>query len=160
MSLDSRIGVFCKTTSEQFEDLFAAALTLSSETMAEATLDAASQTGTSSMVSLMMNLGEGMVRCHFFRCPGFVFTASRWSHHGEPTLKAWIRHRHTGQSPGVMVWGAVGHTYQSPLVRIYGPLNSLRYTSGVLQAVALTFIRAPAEPYVSAGKCTTACCRY
>lgn len=65
-----------------------------------------------------------------------------WRHRGERTLPACIRHRHTGPSPGVMVWGAIGYTSRSPLVRIEGTLNSGRYISGVLRPVALPFIRA------------------
>ncbi|GFV92174.1 transposable element Tcb2 transposase [Trichonephila clavipes] len=34
----------------------------------------------------------------------------------ERTLTACIRHRHTGPSPGVMIWGAIGYTARSPLV--------------------------------------------
>ncbi|GFW65608.1 uncharacterized protein TNCV_3550311 [Trichonephila clavipes] len=61
---------------------------------------------------------------------------------GERTLAARISLHHTSPSPGVMVWGPIGFTSQSPLVRIDGTLNSVRYISGVLRAVALPFIRA------------------
>ncbi|GFY19149.1 uncharacterized protein TNCV_4225131 [Trichonephila clavipes] len=43
-----------------------------------------------------------------------------------------IRHRDTGPSPGVVIWGVIGYTSRSPLVRIEGTLNSARYISGVL----------------------------
>ncbi|GFT67704.1 hypothetical protein TNCV_271121 [Trichonephila clavipes] len=38
----------------------------------------------------------------FFRLIQVLFTASRWSHRGEHTLAACIRHRHTSPSPGMM----------------------------------------------------------
>ncbi|GFW31856.1 hypothetical protein TNCV_5040261 [Trichonephila clavipes] len=59
---------------------FVAAWILSSETMAEATLDAESQTGASSIVGLMTNLSARMARRHFFRGIQVMFTPSRWSH--------------------------------------------------------------------------------
>ncbi|GFU38571.1 uncharacterized protein TNCV_4391181 [Trichonephila clavipes] len=61
---------------------FAAAWTLSSETMATATLDAASQTEATSMHQ------NGHIRV-------------RW-HQDERTLAACNRHRHTGPTPGMM----------------------------------------------------------
>ncbi|MBJ4999813.1 IS630 family transposase [Salmonella enterica subsp. enterica serovar Hadar] len=64
-----------------------------------------------------------------------------WRHRGERTLPTCIRHRHTGPSPGVMVWGAIGYTSRSPLVRIAGTLNSSRYISDVLGPVALPYLR-------------------
>ncbi|GFX40169.1 uncharacterized protein TNCV_4318041 [Trichonephila clavipes] len=49
-----------------------------------------------------------------------------------------VHHRHTGPSPGMMVWGAIGCTSRPPLVHIDGTLNSARYISGV--PVVLPFI--------------------
>ncbi|GFV48096.1 transposable element Tcb1 transposase [Trichonephila clavipes] len=106
---------------------FAAAWTLSSETMAAATLNAASQTAASSMVHQ-----EGRIRFRWYR--------------DERTLAAFIRHRHTGPSPGIMVWGAIGYTSWSPLVCIDGTLKSARYISGVLRPVALSFTRILRDP--------------
>ncbi|GFV73904.1 transposable element Tcb1 transposase [Trichonephila clavipes] len=100
---------------------FAVAWALSSETMAAATLDAASQTGASSMHQ------NSRIRVRWYR--------------GERILAGCIRHCHTGPSPGMMVWGAIGYTSRSPLVRIDGTLNSARYISGVLRPMALPFIR-------------------
>ncbi|GFY33749.1 transposable element Tcb1 transposase [Trichonephila clavipes] len=100
---------------------FAAAWTLSSETMAAATLDAASQTGTFSM--------------HQVSC-----IRVRW-HRAERTLAAYINHRHAGPSPGMMVCGAIGYMSRSPLVRIDGTLNSARYISGVLRPVTVPIIQ-------------------
>ncbi|GFW02463.1 transposable element Tcb1 transposase [Trichonephila clavipes] len=51
------------------------------------------------------------------------------------------RHRHTGPSSGMMVRGAIGYTSRSPFVRIDVTFNSARYIYGVLQLVALPFIR-------------------
>ncbi|GFV74693.1 hypothetical protein TNCV_1178301 [Trichonephila clavipes] len=73
---ESRIGVVRKTTSVCTSSLttFAAAWTLSLETMAAATLEAASRTGTFSMVESTTNLGPRMARRHFFRNnPGSVY---------------------------------------------------------------------------------------
>ncbi|GFS52728.1 transposable element Tcb1 transposase [Trichonephila clavipes] len=80
-----------------------------------------------------------------------LFTASRWSHpslshRGERTLEACIRHRHTGPSSGVMVWGVIGYTSRLPLVHIDGTSNSARYISGVLRPVAIRFIRTLRDP--------------
>ncbi|GFX43230.1 transposable element Tcb1 transposase [Trichonephila clavipes] len=105
---------------------FAAAWTVISETLALASLDAASQKGASSMNQ------DGRIRV-------------RW-HRGELTLTACIRHHHTGPSPGMMVWGAIGYTSRSLLVCIDGTLNSACYISGVLRNVALLFIRVLRNP--------------
>ncbi|GFW78030.1 uncharacterized protein TNCV_135001 [Trichonephila clavipes] len=99
---------------------FAAAWTLSSETMASVILEAASQTGASSMHD-DCHIRVGRHRCEF-------------------TLAACIHHRHIGPSPGVMVWGVIGYTSRSLLVHSNGTLNSARYISGGLRPVALPFI--------------------
>ncbi|GFV19723.1 transposable element Tcb1 transposase [Trichonephila clavipes] len=57
-----------------------------------------------------------------------------------------IRHRRTGPSPGLMVWGAIGYTSRSSLVLIDGILDSARYTSGLLLPVALSFFYALRNP--------------
>ncbi|GFU38599.1 transposable element Tcb1 transposase [Trichonephila clavipes] len=111
--------------------MFAAAWTLSSETMAAATLDAASQTEETSMHQ------NGRIRV-------------RW-HQGERTLAACNLHRHTGPTPGMMVWSAIAYTSRSPLVRIYGICNSAHYISGVLRPVALPFIRVLRNPTFNQG---------
>ncbi|GFV31829.1 transposable element Tcb2 transposase [Trichonephila clavipes] len=64
-----------------------------------------------------------------------------WWHRGERTLTACICHRYSGRSPGIMIWGAIGYTSRPPFVRIDDTLNSARYISGMLQPVALFFIR-------------------
>ncbi|GFU49486.1 transposable element Tc1 transposase [Trichonephila clavipes] len=71
--------------------------------------------------------------------------SSKW-YRDEHTLAVCIRHRHTGPSPGVMVWGAIGYTCRSPLVRTDSILNSARYISSVLHSVSLPFIRALRNP--------------
>ncbi|GFX82992.1 uncharacterized protein TNCV_4938621 [Trichonephila clavipes] len=96
---------------------FATLWTLSSGTMAAATLDAAIQTEVSSTV-LYLRHQDGHTRV--------------WRHRGEHTLTACIRLRHTSPSPSVMVWNAIGYTSRSPPVRIDGTFNSARYISGVL----------------------------
>ncbi|GFX90498.1 uncharacterized protein TNCV_4335021 [Trichonephila clavipes] len=65
-----------------------------------------------------------------------------WRNPGKRTIAVCICHRHTGLSPGVMLWDAIGSTSWSSLVRIEGPLNSARYIFGVLRPMALPFIRA------------------
>ncbi|UYV61166.1 hypothetical protein LAZ67_1003682 [Cordylochernes scorpioides] len=65
---------------------------------------------------------------------------SVWCHRGEGILPACIRYRHTGLSPGVMLWGAIGYTSRSPLVRIPSNLNSSRYISDLLKPVVVPFI--------------------
>ncbi|GFW86935.1 transposable element Tcb2 transposase [Trichonephila clavipes] len=69
-----------------------------------------------------------------------------WRHLGERTLAVCIRHRHTGPSSGMMVWGAIGYTSWLPLVCIEGVLNSEHYISGVLRPVILPFIRTLRNP--------------
>ncbi|GFS75946.1 transposable element Tc1 transposase [Trichonephila clavipes] len=131
-SPESRIWVVCKTINvcTNSSTTFAAAWTLSSETMAAATLDAASQTGVFNGVindRFCLQHQDGRIRV-------------RW-HCGERTFAAYIRHRHIGPSYGMMVWVAIGYTYRSPLVRIDGFLNRARYISGLLRPVALPFVR-------------------
>ncbi|GFT00623.1 hypothetical protein TNCV_141681 [Trichonephila clavipes] len=91
MSLESRIGVVCKPTSvcTNSSTPFAATWTLSSEIMAAATLDTASQTGASSMHQ------DGRIRV-------------QW-HRGERTSAECICHRHTGPSPGIILDTHLGH---------------------------------------------------
>ncbi|GFS80898.1 transposable element Tcb1 transposase [Trichonephila clavipes] len=69
-----------------------------------------------------------------------------WRHLGERTLAGCIRHRHTGPSPGMMVWGAIGYTSRSPLVHMNGTLNSSRYIYSVFRPMALPFIRIQCNP--------------
>ncbi|PRD28324.1 UNVERIFIED_CONTAM: hypothetical protein NCL1_32711 [Trichonephila clavipes] len=69
-----------------------------------------------------------------------------WKHRGERTLATFICLRHTGPSPGVLVWGAIGYTSWSPLVRISRTLNSAHYISDVLPTAALHFIRTLRNP--------------
>ncbi|GFX41218.1 transposable element Tcb1 transposase [Trichonephila clavipes] len=45
-----------------------------------------------------------------------------------------------------MVWSSIGYTSWLPLVCIDGLLNHARYISGVLQLVALPFIRVLQNP--------------
>ncbi|GFY02779.1 hypothetical protein TNCV_3506591 [Trichonephila clavipes] len=60
--------------------MFVAAWTLSTEPMAATTLDDASQTGVSSVVSSTMKLVHEWQDVIFFRLIQVLFTASRWSH--------------------------------------------------------------------------------
>ncbi|GFU89500.1 transposable element Tcb1 transposase [Trichonephila clavipes] len=69
-----------------------------------------------------------------------------WCHRGERTLVECIRHRHTGQSLGVMILGDIEYKSRSPLVHTDGTLKSVRYISGVLRPLTLTFIQAQRNP--------------
>ncbi|PRD20676.1 UNVERIFIED_CONTAM: tc1a [Trichonephila clavipes] len=100
---------------------FSAAWPLSSETMAEVTLEAASQTQASSMV---------------------MFTASRWSHTCLAALTACIRNRRTGPSLGVKIWGVIVYKSRPPLVRIDDTRRSAHYFYSALRPMTLPFIRA------------------
>lgn len=69
-----------------------------------------------------------------------------WRHRGERSLPACIRHRHTGPSPGVMVWGGIGYTSRTPLVRIVGNLDSRRYLTDVLRPVVVPYLQGLRDP--------------
>ncbi|GFT21733.1 transposable element Tcb1 transposase [Trichonephila clavipes] len=56
-----------------------------------------------------------------------------WKHRGERMLNSCFMHRHTGPSPGVIVWGGIRYHSRTPLVSIAGTLNSQRYISQVLE---------------------------
>ncbi|UYV80724.1 hypothetical protein LAZ67_19001543 [Cordylochernes scorpioides] len=64
-----------------------------------------------------------------------------WRHRGERMLNSCVMHRHTGPSPGIMVWGCIGYHSRTPLVRISGTLNSQRYISDVLEPVVLPYLQ-------------------
>ncbi|GFY33292.1 hypothetical protein TNCV_1241421 [Trichonephila clavipes] len=68
-SPESKIGVVFKTTSvfRNISRTFAAVWTLNSQTRIAATLEATSETGSSSMVWSTMNLGSRMPKRHLFR---------------------------------------------------------------------------------------------
>ncbi|GFW56416.1 uncharacterized protein TNCV_2089231 [Trichonephila clavipes] len=123
-ALNQELGSFARqqVLARTVRQLFLAASTLNSETMAAAILDIASLTG--------HQVGHIHV----------------WRHHGECSLTACIRHRHTGQSPGVVVWVAIEYTSRPHLVRFDGTLNDARYISDVLRPVTLPFIRALRNP--------------
>ncbi|GFS48326.1 transposable element Tc1 transposase [Trichonephila clavipes] len=52
---------------------------------------------------------------------------------GERRIPECIIERHSGRTPGVMVWGAIAYHGRSQLLRIVGNLNSTRYINEVLQ---------------------------
>ncbi|GFX18034.1 transposable element Tcb1 transposase [Trichonephila clavipes] len=56
-------------------------------------------------------------------------------------LNSSVMHRHTGPTPGIMVWGDIGYHSRPPLVRITGTLNSQRYISEVLEPVVLPYLQ-------------------
>ncbi|GFU74261.1 transposable element Tcb1 transposase [Trichonephila clavipes] len=56
-------------------------------------------------------------------------------------LNSCVMHRHTGPTPGIMVWGGIGHQCRTPLVRIAGTLNSQHYISEVLEPVVFPYFQ-------------------
>ncbi|GFW39098.1 transposable element Tcb1 transposase [Trichonephila clavipes] len=54
-------------------------------------------------------------------------------------LNSCVMHSHTGPASGIMVWSGIRYHSRTPLVRIAGTLNSERYTSEVLEPVALPY---------------------
>ncbi|GFV35433.1 transposable element Tcb1 transposase [Trichonephila clavipes] len=60
-----------------------------------------------------------------------------WRHRGERMLNSCVMHRHTGPTPGIMVWGGIGYHSRTLLILIAGTLNSQRYISEVLEPVVL-----------------------
>ncbi|KFM83131.1 Transposable element Tc1 transposase, partial [Stegodyphus mimosarum] len=60
---------------------------------------------------------------------------------GERHLPECIIERHSGRTPGVMVWGAIAYHRRSQLLRIVGNLNSNRYIREVLQPEAVPFLQ-------------------
>ncbi|GFV48433.1 transposable element Tcb1 transposase [Trichonephila clavipes] len=88
--------------------------------MATATLEAASQMGEYSMCDqrrILAHEWRDVIFSDEFRfCLQHPVCRIRvWRHRGERTLTACIRHRHTGPSPGMMIWGAIGYTSRSSL---------------------------------------------
>ncbi|KAJ8889556.1 hypothetical protein PR048_009055 [Dryococelus australis] len=61
---------------------------------------------------------------------------------GDRNLAAYIVERHSGQTPSVMVWGAIGYNMRSRLLRIEGNLNSSHYIREVLEPQALSLLQA------------------
>lgn len=62
-------------------------------------------------------------------------------HRGERNLEGCIRQRHTGPTPGVMVWGAIGYHSRTRLLRIEGNLNAHRYIEEVVRAEVVPFVQ-------------------
>ncbi|KAJ4433116.1 hypothetical protein ANN_15373 [Periplaneta americana] len=61
---------------------------------------------------------------------------------GERNLRACIVELHSGQTPSVMVWGAIGYNMRSRLLRIQRNLNSNRYIREVLEREVLPSVQA------------------
>ena len=60
---------------------------------------------------------------------------------GERCLVECIRPRHTGPTPGLMVWGAISYNSRSPLVFVEGTLTSARYVQDVVRPALLPFLQ-------------------
>lgn len=63
-----------------------------------------------------------------------------WRRAGERHNQDCIRPRHTGPTPGIMVWGAISYTGRTHLVIIEGTLNSARYIQTVIEPIVLPFL--------------------
>ncbi|UYV69721.1 SPOPL [Cordylochernes scorpioides] len=63
-----------------------------------------------------------------------------WTPWREDTKQLYI-HRHTGPTPGIMVWGGIGYNFRTPLVRIACTLNSQRYFSEMLEPVVHSYLQ-------------------
>ncbi|GFX97626.1 transposable element Tcb2 transposase [Trichonephila clavipes] len=75
---------------------------------------------------------------------------SLWDHDGrirvrryasERCLPECVIERHSGLTPGVMVWGAISYRGRSNLLRIEGNHNSNRYVHEVLQPEIVSFLQ-------------------
>ena len=64
---------------------------------------------------------------------------------GERNLEGCIVERHSGQTPGVMVWGAICYNNRSRLIRIEGTLNSNRYLAQVVEPEVLPLLQASSQ---------------
>ena len=73
-----------------------------------------------------------------------------WTHDGRRSVRRprrqrhnleFAERRHTGLTPGIMIWGAICFGSGSPLVFIPGSLNARRYVDVVLQPVLLPYIQ-------------------
>ncbi|GFX13744.1 transposable element Tcb2 transposase [Trichonephila clavipes] len=60
---------------------------------------------------------------------------------GERHIPESIIERHSGRTPGVMVWDAIAYHGRTQLLRIVGNLNSTRYINEVLQPQAIPFLQ-------------------
>lgn len=60
---------------------------------------------------------------------------------GQRTNPSNIVERHTGVTPGIMVWGAIGYGFRSPLVVIRGTLTAERYVTDILRPHVLPLLQ-------------------
>ncbi|GFX72858.1 transposable element Tcb1 transposase [Trichonephila clavipes] len=56
-------------------------------------------------------------------------------------LNSCVMLRHTGSTPGIMVWGGIGYHSCTSLLRIRGTLNSQRNISEVLEPVVFPYLQ-------------------
>ena len=49
--------------------------------------------------------------------------------------------RHTGPSPGIMVWGGIMFDHRTPLVLVDGSLTTDRYVTQVVEPVVLSLLQ-------------------
>ncbi|KAJ8881398.1 hypothetical protein PR048_017879 [Dryococelus australis] len=88
-------------------------------------------------------------RFNLFYCDGRIHVRR---YCGNCNLAACIVERYSGQTPSVMVWGAIGYNMQSRPLRIEGNLNSNRYIREVLEPEAnphAIFQQDSARPHVA-----------
>ena len=63
-----------------------------------------------------------------------------WRRQGQRSQSAFVLHRHTAITPGVMVWGAISYDSRSPLVILRTTLTAQRYVDEILRPFALPFM--------------------
>jgi hypothetical protein len=73
-------------------------------------------------------LGQSDSRQHVRRRPG---------ERAHPDV---VTERHTGPTPGVMVWGAISYDSRSDLVVVQGTMNARQYVDRVVQPVVIPFM--------------------
>ncbi|GFW04839.1 transposable element Tc1 transposase [Trichonephila clavipes] len=59
---------------------------------------------------------------------------------GERCLPECVIERHSGLTPGILVWGTIPYRGRSNLLRIEGNVNSSRYVRAVLQQEVVSFL--------------------
>lgn len=59
---------------------------------------------------------------------------------GERAHASTIVERHTGPTPGIMVWGAISYDSRSPLVVVEGTMTARRYVDQVIRPVVIPFM--------------------
>ncbi|GFW85240.1 transposable element Tcb1 transposase [Trichonephila clavipes] len=70
-----------------------------------------------------------------------------WRYRGERMLNSCVIHRHTGPTPGIIVWGGIGYHSRTSLVRIAGTLNTASATSPRWSHLSFLTFKVWPQPY-------------